>query len=192
MSTAAQALKQSWRARLRAEDQRHGADERRATSRRLCERVTQSDVWRAAAAVLVFAPRPDEPDIRPLITAGLAGGKIIALPRHVTASDTYEAAVVRDVARDLRAGHFGLLEPAPECPRLPLMQLDLRLVPGLGFDALGRRLGRGKGYYDQLLSHTPAGNCGIAFDWQVVDELPTEPHDAPMNFLATPTRWFVF
>lgn len=192
MSTAVQALKQTWRARLRAEDQRHGADERREASRRLCERVAQSDVWRAAKAVLVFGPRADEPDIRPLIAAGLESGKIIALPRHVAASDSYEAAVVRELARDLVAGHFGLLEPAPECPGLPLMQLDLRFVPAVGFDALGRRLGRGKGYYDQLLSHTPAGKCGIAFDWQVVDELPAEPHDAPMNYLATPTRWLVF
>ena len=192
MSTEAQTLKKSWRARLRAEDQRHGADERREASQRLCERVAQAGVWRAAAAVLLFAPRTDEPDIRPLIAAGLASGKIVAFPRHMTASDTYEAAVVRDVARDLRAGHFGLFEPAPDCPNLPLKQLDLRLVPGLGFDALGRRLGRGKGYYDQLLSPTPAGKCGIAFDWQVVAELPAEPHDAPMNYLATPTRWLVF
>ena len=110
----------------------------------------------------------------------------------MAAGDTYEAAVVREVARDLIAGRFGLLEPAPDCPNLPLKQLDLLLVPGIGFDALGRRLGRGKGYYDQLLSHTPAKKCGIAFDWQVVDELPTEPHDAPMNHLATPTRWIVF
>ena len=192
MSTAVQALKQTWRARLRAEDQRHGADERLEASRRLCERVAQSDVWRAATAVLVFAPRSDEPDIRPLIAAGLAGGKIIALSRHMAASDTYEAAVVRDVARDLIPGRFGLLEPAPDCPSLPLKQLDLLLVPAVGFDALGRRLGRGKGYYDQLLSHTPAKKCGIAFDWQVVDELPAEPHDVPMNYLATPTRWLVF
>ena len=192
MSTAPQTLKQSWRARLRAEDQRHGADERREASRRLCERVEQSDVWRAATAVLVFAPRSDEPDIRPLIAAGLEGGKIIALPRHVATDDTYEAAVVREMTRDLIAGRFGLLEPAPDCPSRPLKQLDLRLVPAVGFDALGRRLGRGKGYYDQLLSHTPAGKCGVAFDWQVVAELPAEPHDAPMNYLATPTRWLVF
>lgn len=192
MSSAVQALKRSWRTQLRAEDQRHGADERREASRRLCERVAQSEVWRAATAVLMFAPRSDEPDIRPLIAAGLASGKLIAFPRHVTASDTYEAAVVRDVARDLVPARFGLHEPATECPGLPLKQLDLRLVPAIGFDALGRRLGRGKGYYDQLLSHTPAGKCGIAFDWQVVDELPTEPHDAPMNHLATPTRWLVF
>ncbi|GDY22887.1 5-formyltetrahydrofolate cyclo-ligase [Verrucomicrobiota bacterium] len=192
MSTEIPALKQSWRAHLRAEDQRHGADERREASRRLCERVAQSDVWRAAKSVLVFGPRADEPDIRPLIAAGLASGKIITFPRHVAASDTYEAAVVRDLARDLIPARFGLREPAPECPGLPLMQLDLVLVPAVAFDAIGRRLGRGKGYYDQLLSHTPAGKCGIAFDWQVVDELPTEPHDAPMNYLATPTRWLVF
>jgi 5-formyltetrahydrofolate cyclo-ligase len=56
----------------------------------------------------------------------------------------------------------------------------------------GRRLGRGKGYYDRLLAAVRGAKCGVAFDQQVVSEIPVEPHDILMNFTLTPTRWLVF
>ena len=63
------------------------------------------------------------------------------------------------------------------------------LVPGVAFDLHGRRLGRGKGFYDQLLAGVRGTTCGVAFDVQVVRELPQEPHDARVNCILTPTRW---
>jgi 5-formyltetrahydrofolate cyclo-ligase len=59
----------------------------------------------------------------------------------------------------------------------------------MAFDLLGRRLGRGKGYYDQLLGVWHGTNCGVAFDEQIVDEIPLESHDVRMNCILTPTVW---
>jgi 5-formyltetrahydrofolate cyclo-ligase len=67
--------------------------------------------------------------------------------------------------------------------------VDLILVPGLAFDLRGRRLGRGKGYYDQLLRGLRGITCGVAFDQQIVAEIPVEPHDVRVNCVLTPTRW---
>jgi 5-formyltetrahydrofolate cyclo-ligase len=67
--------------------------------------------------------------------------------------------------------------------------LDLILVPGVAFDLQGRRLGRGKGYYDQLLGALHGTRCGVAFDQQVVDEIPMAPHDMTLHCILTPTRW---
>ena len=85
-------------------------------------------------------------------------------------------------------GQFGIREPAARCPEIPLSRLDLILVPGVAFDWHGRRLGRGKGFYDRLLAGTRGVKCGIAFDEQMVNEVPAGSLDARMNFMMTPTR----
>jgi 5-formyltetrahydrofolate cyclo-ligase len=63
------------------------------------------------------------------------------------------------------------------------------LVPGVAFDLHGRRLGRGKGFYDRLLADVRGKTCGVAFDEQIVREVPVEPHDSDVNCILTPTRW---
>ena len=72
---------------------------------------------------------------------------------------------------------------------MELNRLDLVLVPGVAFDLNGRRLGRGKGYYDRLLAEFEGWTCGVAFDQQVVEAVPSEPHDMRLTCLVTPTRW---
>ena len=145
--------------------------------------------WRAAQSILFFAPLPEELDVWPLLAEALAAGKRVALPRFVAAAQGYEACQVLDPAADLEVGQFGIREPRGRCARFPSDRLDLILVPGVAFDSLGGRLGRGKGYYDQLLGGLRGTKCGVAFDQQVVDEIPTTPHDERLDFLLTPTRW---
>ncbi len=68
--------------------------------------------------------------------------------------------------------------------------LELILVPGLAFDTHGNRLGQGGGFYDRFLPHTGSGTItiGIAFDEQIIDAVPTGPHDRRVNYILTPTR----
>ena len=101
------------------------------------------------------------------------------------------AAIIRETPRDLQPGQFGILEPAADCPIYNLKQLDLALVPGLGFALNGVRLGRGQGYYDRLLAGVPGCKCGVAFDGQVAVEIPVEPHDVRVDCILTPSRWHV-
>jgi len=86
-------------------------------------------------------------------------------------------------------GRFGILEPpqfASMC--VDVAAADLVLVPGLAFDAEGRRLGRGRGYYDAILEKTSAGcrRIGVAFDLQIVDQVPVEGHDQRVDAVLTP------
>ena len=71
---------------------------------------------------------------------------------------------------------------------MALEGFDLILVPGIGFDAIGNRLGRGKGYYDRLLSITQGYKCGIGFEEQLVEEIPAAEHDIKMDCVITPQR----
>lgn len=67
-------------------------------------------------------------------------------------------------------------------------EIDLIIVPGIAFDKNRNRLGRGKGYYDRLLSQMSAIKVGICFDFQFFDEIPAEATDTPMDYIITPTR----
>ena len=151
------------------------------------DRLVTQAVWREAQAVLLFYPMALEPAVWPLAEVAWRAGKVVALPRHDQATNSYVAARINDVEGDLAPGRFGIREPRPECP--PVNRLDLALVPGLGFTLDGGRLGRGRGYFDRLLAAIPGFKCGVGFDCQVALELPLQPHDVRLNCILTPTRW---
>jgi 5-formyltetrahydrofolate cyclo-ligase len=65
------------------------------------------------------------------------------------------------------------------------MKIDLALVPGVGFDLRGGRLGRGRGFYDQLLAGFGGLKCGVALNEQIASEIPTEAHDVRMDVVLT-------
>ncbi len=161
------------------------AAERASGSARICEQVRAQAFWKSAKTVLLFAPLPDEVDVWPLVAAALAEGKIVALPRFDARENRYAIASVGDLARDLVSGEFGIREPAPHCSEVTLGEIALALVPGLAFDASGRRLGRGKGFYDQLLRGFGGMKCGVALREQILREVPAEPHDVPMTKVIT-------
>ncbi|MBI5386879.1 MAG: 5-formyltetrahydrofolate cyclo-ligase [Verrucomicrobia bacterium] len=173
---------------VRERSQRFSAEARATDSARLCAQLRAQPVWLAARRVLFFSSTPEEPDIRPLLDEALASGKTVALPRFDSTRREYEARQITSLT-DLGPGHFGIAEPGAVCPLIELNLLDFALVPGVAFDAAGRRLGRGKGYFDRLLAHVCGHTCGVAFDWQVVAIVPVEPHDVHLNSILTPSRW---
>ena len=146
-------------------------------------------VWIRSKAVLLYASLTDELDSDPLIRDALAAGKTVALPRYLATSRNYEAAVVRDPERDLQTGNYGIREPRATCPLLDGNRLDFALVPGVAFTLDGRRLGRGKGHYDRLLAMVSGFHCGIAYDLQIVEDIPMETHDVRLDCILTPSRW---
>lgn len=177
-------LREQIRARLASISPAH----RMVESAQICARIKQLEVWHKARTVLLFAPLPDEPDIWPLFADALAEGKRVALPYHDGGIAGYSARLIQDSVRDTHAGKFGIREPQAHCPEVPLNQLDLVLVPGVAFDAGGRRLGRGKGFYDRLLALSSGLKCGVAFTEQMVDAVPREPHDICLDYQLTPLR----
>ena len=158
-------------------------------SERASCKLMEQKVWRDSHKVLGFLGFKDELDLFAVLEVAWAIGKTIALPRYVAEQNSYGAAVTSPEKREFVKGAFGVLEPPADAPLIPLNQLDLVLVPGLAFDCQGRRLGRGKGFYDRLLAEVTGIKCGVALDEQIVEELPEEPHDIAMNFILTPTRW---
>jgi 5-formyltetrahydrofolate cyclo-ligase len=93
---------------------------------------------------------------------------------------------------ELEVGAYRILDPRSDLrdvaeKRVAVEELDLILVPGVAFDAIGGRTGHGKGYYDKLLEHarpeTPL--VALAFDCQIFDEIPMQAHDIYMDKVVT-------
>ncbi|HXK44476.1 MAG TPA: 5-formyltetrahydrofolate cyclo-ligase [bacterium] len=72
--------------------------------------------------------------------------------------------------------------------RIPVSDIELMIVPGLAFDKQCNRLGRGKGFYDRFLAKCNAVKIGLAFDFQVLEQIPAGDNDVPMDIIITETR----
>lgn len=158
-------------------------DQRGENSARICSAIAALPQWHRARTVALFAPQQREPDVDLLWRH--ASAKIVCYPR--VADDGLSLYSVESLY-DLQPGQWDIREPAADPSRLiPPMDVDLILVPGVAFTRAGARCGRGGGYYDRLLASFPARTCkvGICFAIQIVDELPTEPHDAGVDFVIT-------
>lgn len=172
--------KQSLRRFIRAQKARHSAAELAAMSEEITNRVLASASWQEAGTLLLYYPLPDEVDVRPLLHASYEGGKRVLLP--VCVGNELELRLYEGES-SLREGAFGIMEPtgplfAPE----NYDEIELAIIPGMAFDRAGHRLGRGKGYYDRLLPRLKAAKLtGICFPFQLLDEVPSEPHDIPMQ-----------
>jgi 5-formyltetrahydrofolate cyclo-ligase len=166
--------------------------ERAALSLSAADRLVKQQAWQNARAILFYSPSPQELDLSPLLVRARTEGRLAALPRFAPEQQLYVPVPIQDPDCLLQPGQFGILEPPFHWPALPPNQLDLILVPGIAFDLDGQRLGRGRGFYDRLLTHVRSTKCGVAFDFQVEPKVPSEPHDVRVDFLLTPTRWFRF
>jgi 5-formyltetrahydrofolate cyclo-ligase len=189
MQNSVKQAKASLRARITDKVLAISPDARWSRSAAACDLLLSQEHWRQARTVLLFAPIRCELDIWPLVDHGRAAGKRLALPRFMASSETYAACELCDGLKDVVPGRYGIREPADHCLEIPLNRLDLLLVPGVAFDLRGGRIGRGKGYYDRLLTKTRGTTCGVAFDEQIVPTIPTEAHDVLLDCILTPTRW---
>ena len=127
--------------------------------------------------IAVYLASPQEIDLSPFIRKTLGSGAKVVAPRW--SGETYELAVLKGLGdAHLSQGPMGILEPA-EAEIVSPKEVDVWLVPGLAFTRNGKRLGYGGGWYDRLLAEAQktARKIGIAHAFQVVDDLPSEPHD---------------
>ncbi len=182
-------LKARLRAALRAWTKQVSPADRLAASESVCRQIREHRAWQESATVLLYAPLSDELDLSQLVGVALGAGKRVALPQFDAALGRYRACQILTTIDALAPGRFNIPEPGSECLTIPLKQLDFIAVPGVGFDVSGRRLGRGRGYYDRLLADICGCKCGVAYDQQVTAQIPVEEHDILLDCIVTPSRW---
>ena len=163
------------------------SDEERANaSRQIARRVTSLKEYQYARTVLLFLSMPDEVDTGPILLDALRRGLSVAAPRVIRGTRDMVALPVRDPERDIAPGAWGIPEPVGGTP-IASEEIDFVLVPGLAFDRVGHRLGRGAGFYDRFMSADGFSGyrCAIAFDCQIVAAVPVDLHDIPVQCIVT-------
>ena len=151
----------------------------------MLESLLNWEVFKKSKVVHIFISKPDEPDTRKIIEHCWSSRKKIAVP--VVLPDTFDLfhSEIKSFD-DLVSGIHGTLEPSPErWIKINPKIFNLVIVPGVAFDRQGSRLGHGKGYYDRFLELTSAFRLGLTFNCQLLETVPTELHDVPMNAILS-------
>ena len=179
-----QELRQQFLQRRQAmsqEDWREGSE---AITRRVLELPEVRDAKRA---LCIVSTKDNEVHTQPLIQALLDQGCEVAVPRSLPGK-TLEWRKITQLAHLSRA-RFGILEPHDACPVIKDPQTaDVCFVPGIVWDHSGHRIGYGSGYFDLFLSTYEGREIGLAFDFQVLEAIPHEPHDQPVGKVVTEKR----
>jgi 5-formyltetrahydrofolate cyclo-ligase len=158
---------------------------------RIVERVTGDPVFEAAGRVALFWPMLDrkEVDVRPIDRAARDQGKVVAYPFLKDNADIL--LLVADPSELDERGH-GFAEPPEGAPPVDIGDELLVIVPALAVDPSGQRIGYGRGYYDRLLTRIapPAFALAVAYDFEVVAEVPVTEGDYPVDMVVTDVRTF--
>jgi len=147
------------------------------------DRLFKEKEFDKAQVVMFYVSLKDEVDTLMMIDEAIGTGKRVCVPVILKEEKKLIAAEIKDRKEDLERQHFGICQPkAGKVREVPLRDIDLVIVPGVAFDKKNVRLGRGHGYYDRFMRCLPASTktIGLAFDFQVVDRLPQDPHDVPV------------
>ena len=126
-----------------------------------------------------------------LIQLCLSQGKRVAVPLVDASAVSMIPLQIQDPEKDLVPGYYGIPEPDPQKSlRVAAREIDAAIIPGSVFDINGGRLGYGGGYYDRfLVNDAPqAKRVGFAFEMQVIENVPVQPHDQPLDILITEKR----
>lgn len=186
MSSDMNKSKSEMRAYLKQQLQGLSEDELRVKSDNACEHLTNSACFKAADIVMIYLPIRREVDITKIALRGWQMGKLICVPLVSWEHKHMIPVQIKSLDDPMKQVRHGVREPANGIP-LPIEDIDLVVVPGLGFDQSGRRIGRGGGFYDRFLSQRnfKGISCGIGFSDQIVEEVPVSDNDVWLKMLVT-------
>ncbi len=162
------------------------ASEKEERSRALTGNLISLKAYQEAKRILTYLAMPGEADLDPLIRRALADGKEVYVPVCLAAHQM-EAGRLLDMEHFVK-GPYGLRDLPKGYSTISPEEIDLVLVPGVAGSPDGTRLGMGAGYYDRYLSKVPyEKRVLVLWDFQVVEELPSEPFDQFMAAIVTDT-----
>lgn len=178
--------KQEIRRRIMEERDRIDPQKKAEWDRQVFEGLIRSDFYQNAAVIFAFASFGSEVDTHRFLEHALKNGKKVCLPKVLSKKQGLEFYFIKDL-QDLEAGLFGILEPKECCQLASHKEVDLILIPGLAFDGEGGRIGYGGGFYDRYLLRLSKNvpKIAIAYDFQVIDKVPTDEFDLPIDGIIT-------
>ncbi|MHC5083485.1 MAG: 5-formyltetrahydrofolate cyclo-ligase [Planctomycetota bacterium] len=160
--------------------------ERIDKSKDICDLIVKSDVFHESAVVMVFLSLPHEVDTTPLILHAWQQGKTVAVPKVSWEQRHMIPVEINSLDTGLKEDRMGVRNPTAGIP-VEFEEIDMVVTPGLGFDKLGNRLGRGGAYYDNFFAHerVAAARWGVGFDEQICEQIPHDESDIPVQAVVT-------
>ena len=153
-----------------------------------CDKLVSLKEFQDARTVMIYLPMSQELDTSAIAAAAWESGKTVLAPKVDWDAGHMVAMEITSLVAGLSLSTKGPVIREPQGDKAhPLDQIDMVVVPALAFDASGNRLGRGKGFYDRFLAQPgmKAFACGIGFAEQLVDQVPTDANDRPVDAVAT-------
>ncbi len=178
---------------------RDGIDQRqkRIKEDAIKKRLFSTEYFKNANTILFYASFKSEVDTMRCIAHALRVGKRIVLPVVDKVHKRLKLYEIKDLS-ELTPNYMNIPEPVATRTRsIKLDEIDLGIIPGIGFDLSGNRLGYGAGYYDRLLAYktkNPSSVRGhvptiaLAFEEQIVEHIPSESHDIKVEIIITDRR----
>jgi 5-formyltetrahydrofolate cyclo-ligase len=167
---------------------------RQTANRTISKRILAMGGFNDAQTVMAYMSIAAEFSTMELVRETLVQGKILILPKVNREKKQLDLFRVKNIDADLSPGVWGILEPNPErCEKIIAEDIEFVLVPGVAFDAQCNRLGYGGGFYDRLLEDLGpfASLVAPAFELQIVERVPIEEHDIPLNVIVTEEQKYV-
>ncbi len=180
-------LKNELRRALRKQRREQDELAARAGSAAVCERVIALPEYPGAELILAYMAAKGEVDVSYIVDDAMKRQKKIACP--LCAENGGLRLMVPNTTDSFKLGAYGIMEPdIDDSVEVDASELDLIIVPAVAYMRDCSRLGQGGGYYDRLLVKTSAFTVGVGYDFQLIDWLPVEPHDRPLNCVALPSE----
>ena len=161
-------------------------EQRHAKSIAACALITSSREFTSAGTIMLYLSTAHEVDTSPLALRAWQNGKTVVVPKVNWNQRRMLPVEISSLHSDITTSGLGVREPIGGKP-VPINLIDLVIVPGMGFSPTGHRIGRGMGFYDRFLALPEflGLSCGLAFEEQIVQQLPTLDHDIPLSMLVT-------
>jgi 5-formyltetrahydrofolate cyclo-ligase len=155
--------------------------------------ILNADFFLNAQKILFYSALPEEVDLDPLIAEAAKLDKDCYLPCLNPSSVGFSAGRFSSF-NELILGKYRIKEPQASCEKIDPAELDLVLVPAVGIDQEGNRLGFGTGYYDRFLINTQSLKIATVYNCQLISQIPTEDHDVKMDGVVSEQglEWFKF
>ena len=158
-------------------------------SKKIKQLLFDTEEFKNASTILFYISYGNEVFTHEMVKECISNKRKITVPVTDVENKTLILSKLKNW-EDLTLGAYDILEPKEDkIEEVSIYDIDLIIVPGIGYDELGCRMGHGVGYYDDLLKNaTNSHHFGLAFESQIVENIPIEPHDIPVHKIITEKR----
>jgi 5-formyltetrahydrofolate cyclo-ligase len=184
-------LKNNLRKNMISKRKNMGIEDVTAFSNKIIDTIMELTEFKNFKNIMLYLSFNNEVNTYPLVKWCFDNNKTVIAPYCIQSNKEIVPYKITNLENDLIKSTFGVMEPNHNLlEKVNIEDIDLIIVPGVAFDEHCNRIGFGAGYYDRFLckksKNTPA--IGVAYDYQIIDKVPTDEYDVPLDFIITEKR----